>query len=195
MSPAGRRNPRGLRWAIDNGVYSAWVAANYSTEKHEQREHWDGTAFLEMLAWAAEQPLAPRWVVVPDVVGNAPATLREFEEWAPSISAAGFGLALAVQDGMTPADVPAGVVCFLGGTREWKWANVDRFGAECQRLHVGRVNQYRDLWRAHDAGAESCDGSGFFRGDQNQLRGFVAYLKESSGFAERSIQKTLAFPA
>lgn len=32
---------------------------------------------------------------------------------------------------------------------------------------------------AHDAGAESCDGTGWFRGDQKQLSGLRRYLYES----------------
>ena len=49
-----------------------------------------------------------------------------------------------------------------------------------KRVHVGRVNTYRLLWLAHEAGAESCDGTGWFRGDRKQLQGLIDYLQESS---------------
>ena len=36
-------------------------------------------------------------------------------------------------------------------------------------MHVGRVNTERRLWQCARLGAESCDGTGFFRGDPVQL--------------------------
>lgn len=191
FSPSGKRNPRNLPWALDNEMYSAWLKSGFSRDMVTQREHWDSAAWLDAIAWASEQLTPPRFVVVPDVPGNAAETRREFDKWRPHLDKTGFTLAIAVQDGMTPKDVPEGVVCFIGGTTEWKWDNLERFCAECDRVHVGRVNRYRKLWACHDAGAESCDGSGFFRGDQSQVRGLIAYLKEAHGFSERLKQKTI----
>lgn len=48
------------------------------------------------------------------------------------------------------------------------------------RIHVGRVNTERMLWMAHEAGAESCDGTGWFRGDKAQLAGLMRYLDDST---------------
>ena len=88
---------------------------------------------------------------------------------------------MAVQDGMEPGDVPAeaGVV-FVGGSTEWKWRTVRDWCDAFDRVHVGRVNTNGKLWECHEAGAESCDGTGWFRGDQRQLRGLIAYLERSS---------------
>jgi hypothetical protein len=33
---------------------------------------------------------------------------------------------------------------------------------------------------AHECGAESCDGTGWFRGDKRQLDGLIQYLEEST---------------
>lgn len=200
ISPRGERDPRGLPWAMDNGRFASWSRSGFSSEACEILEAdldlSNTSHFLDLVVWAngrkpvggahlckphRKQPKTrPEWVVVPDVPGNAEATLEAFYQWAPWLMGCGFTLALAVQDGMSPRDVPDGVVCFLGGSREWKWANVERFGAECERMHVGRVNGYADLWRAHRAGAESCDGTGFFRGRKAQLEGLLQYLRESS---------------
>ena len=130
-------------------------------------------------------------IVVPDVPGNADATKRQWDKWAPKLEKKKVKLAMAVQDGMKPSDVPDGVVCFVGGSTEWKWKNVERFCADCKVCHVGRVNRYRYLWKCHKAGADSVDGSGFFRGDKTQLRGLLSYLKESAGFTDRKRQGEL----
>lgn len=46
-------------------------------------------------------------------------------------------------------------------------------------MHIGRINTERWLWFAHRCGAESVDGTGFFRGDENQLKGLHRYLRRS----------------
>ena len=191
MCPSGIRNPRDLTWALDSELYAAWRNSKFSELKSEIYKHWDKSAFLKMIEWAKKQVSKPRWITVPDVPGNAYETLKQWDKWYPIMKKTGFQLAMVVQDGMKPSDVPEGVVCFMGGTTDWKWQNVERFCAECWRTHVGRVNQYRYFWRCHEAGAESCDGSGVFRGDQKQLRGFIAYLKESAGYTERIRQGEL----
>jgi hypothetical protein len=83
---------------------------------------------------------------------------------------------------MTPRDVPANAhTVFVGGSTPWKWRNLKTWTSEFPHVHVGRVNTHRLLWMAHMAGAESCDGTGWFRGCQQQLRGLWRYLEESHG--------------
>jgi hypothetical protein len=180
LGPSGLRNPKDLPFACDNDIFSAWSRSGFSSNISEQRSTWDESAFLAMFDWLRDRHRLPLWIVAPDVPGNALQTIQQFRIWRPRIEKAGFRAAMAVQDGMTPSDVPSGVVAFIGGTTAWKWANVERFCGECDRCHVGRVNQYRRLWQCHEAGAESCDGTGFFRGDQNQRRGLIQYLTEST---------------
>jgi len=82
---------------------------------------------------------------------------------------------------MTPADIPAEAdIIFIGGTTEWKWRNLRSWTDNFKRVHVARVNTERLLWMAHDAGAESCDGTGWFRGDEQQLDGLHRYLDQST---------------
>ena len=180
MSPGGCRNPRSLPYAIDNGMYAAFVRSGHSIDINTQRNQWDHDLWRKGLEWALKLERSPLWAVAPDVVGNAEATRDQFRLWHQAFQRRGLITAIAVQDGMTPADVPDGVVCFLGGTTEWKWRNLAMFCRECPRVHVGRVNSYRRLWQCHEAGAESCDGSGWFRGDQSQLRGLFSYLEQST---------------
>ena len=47
------------------------------------------------------------------------------------------------------------------------------------RVHVARVNSERLLWMADKAGAVSCDGTGWFRGNERQLAGLERYLRFS----------------
>jgi len=82
---------------------------------------------------------------------------------------------------MIPGDVPENAeVIFVGGSTEWKWKTMPIWCREFERVHAARVNTYRLLWMAHDCGAESCDGTGFTRGDQKQWNGLVEYLEEST---------------
>lgn len=189
MSPDGKRNPGSLPWAIDNGMFGAWKSTGFSEDPYEIREAWDGLAFLDMLAWAAKFE-KPRFVVVPDCPGNGVETIKMFSEWREQLGE--FQLAMAVQDGMIPSDVPPDVVCFIGGTTDWKWQNLDWFAAECPRVHVARVNTGPQMWKCHRAGVESVDGSGWFRGDQKQTQGIIRYCRRSSEGLEETDQKQLS---
>ena len=110
MCPSGKRNPKSLPWIFDNEMYAAWAKSGFATDPVAVREHWDSAAFLDMLVWACEQFNKPKCVVVPDVPGNASETMKEFSKWAPHIEKTGLTMAMAVQDGMTPEDVPDDVV-------------------------------------------------------------------------------------
>lgn len=177
LSPGGYRKPhRWMEYALDNGAFPAWTNG----------QPWDEDAFMEMVRTVCGQvgmreQHAPRWLLVPDVVADREATIERWHAWAPELRPFGFPLAFAVQDGMTKEDVPEDAdVIFVGGSTGWKWGTVWKWCQEFPRVHVGRVNGYRGLWDCHEAGAESCDGTGWFRGDQNQLAGLEQYLAESS---------------
>lgn len=163
------REPKfGHRWALDNGVYGAFASGRI----------WDESPLYAWLDKHSDK--SPEWVVVPDSIGNKHETIKQWKNHAPRIAAYGVKLAMAVQDGMTPEDVPPDAeVVFVGGSTQWKWRNLRQWTAAFPRVHVGRVNTYRLLWMAHEAGAESCDGTGWFRGDQSQLNGLRRYLDES----------------
>ena len=158
-----------MPYALDNGAFPAWVNGT----------PWDDDGFCEMLELAAKHH-APRWVLVPDVVADREGTLTLWNQWRSALHDYGWPLAFAVQDGMTQSDVPDDAdVIFIGGTTAWKWQTMWQWCANNPRVHVGRVNSYGRLWDCHEAGAESCDGTGWFRGDQLQLAGLEKYLAES----------------
>jgi len=141
-----------MPYAIDNGKYQAVI----------KNKPWDEIAFFEMIEKIKDHGTRPEFVVVPDVPFDAEETKQEFKKYAPRLEKLGWPLAFAAQDGMTPADVPAGYVAFLGGSREFK----TKFMQQPLRLrvHVGRVNRFKHLKEFDLAGAESVDGSGYLRG-------------------------------
>lgn len=146
--------------ALDNGAFTGF----------------DERGFLSMCE-KAKQHTPPLWIVVPDRIGDRVATLALWDEWEPRLRPLGWPLAMAMQDGMTPRDF-RGDIAFIGGSYKWKWRNLSMW-ADVPRFHVGRVNTNRHLWQAHEAGAESCDGTGWFRGGKERRDGMLRYLQMS----------------
>lgn len=172
FSPGGWRGPWEFApYALDNGRFPCW---SKGTE-------WSATKYRELLSRAQDSGQPPLWALVPDVVGDRDATLREWDTWAPELASYGWPLAFAAQDGMTPDDVPSEAdVVFVGGSTEWKWLSIHGWCESFPRVHVGRVNGEKGLWICHEAGVESCDGTGWFRGDRRQEAGLTRYLERSS---------------
>lgn len=99
---------------------------------------------VEFLAWLTTlpEPQLVQFVVAPDVVGDAAATLKRSAPFLPVIRRMGFRVAFAAQNGITPAQVPWGEVnvIFLGGVpeclpckfvrpvKEFKWTVCPRCG-------------------------------------------------------------------
>lgn len=171
--PGGWRGPfPEFPYALDNGAFPAWTAGR----------ELDADAFRGLCAKAAAASVAPDWVAVPDVVCDRARTLAAWRQWSPELREFGWPLAFVVQDGMTPSDVPRdAAVVFVGGSTRWKRETARLWCEHFPRVHVGRVNTERWLWRYHRAGAESCDGSGWFRGDRSQLDGLWYFLADTEG--------------
>lgn len=155
LQPKGRTRLALLRdrvWAVDNGAFAGF----------------DEDAFTDRIYQLRGIP-GCKFVVCPDVVGNAPATLALFTQWAPRLRDRGFPVALAAQDGLRPIDVPWRELdaLFIGGTTDWKLSPAVDLLLVCARQrgiwrHVGRVNTRRRM--RHFFGlCESIDGSGFSR--------------------------------
>ena len=134
--------------------------------------------------------------MIPDVVTNAEATLEQWTVHAPRVRQTyGWPIALAVQDGMKPADVLAlevqPDVIFVGGSTRWKWATASWWTSHFPRVHVGRVNSARRLYLCSELGVESVDGTGWFRGDATQTEGLRRFLEDQqagkvrAGYLER----------
>jgi hypothetical protein len=169
LSPDGWRRPW-LPYAIDNGAFPIWSKGGT----------WEEARFYGLLRKVSEHGRKPLWTAVPDVVANREGTIQSWHRHWRRVAAFGTKLAFVVQDGMVPEDVPSNAdVIFVGGTTKWKWRNLKMWTGAFPRVHVGRVNWERLLWMAHDAGAESCDGTGWFRGNSQQLAGLLRYLEQS----------------
>lgn len=156
-----------MEYAIDNGQYAVYAAGR----------PWDADEFLEFCEKARHLSKAPLWVVVPDTFGDAEHTGELWAEWAPRLRRMGFRLAFVAQTGLLPEQVPTDAdVIFMGGADEWKFAVLESFISIGKPVHVGRVNGNR-LWQCYRAGAASCDGSGWFRGDRQQLAKLERFLQ------------------
>lgn len=175
FSPGGQRHPvPWLPWALDNGAFTGF----------------DERRWLALLDWSDGKHPRPLWAACPDAVGDCVATKAMWTRYNGEIIAHGIAPAFVVQDGAEAADVPDdAAVVFVGGSTKWKESTLDYWCARFGRVHVGRVNGYRMLRRCADAGAESCDGSGWGRGDQNQLDGLFRFLEEEER-NDRALDKT-----
>ena len=175
FSPRPGRVPCGpfsfMPFALDNGAYAAG-------------DNWDESEWFKLLDWAKLSGQVPAWALVPDVVGDRLRTLRKWDLYRSRLARYGWPLAFAVQDGMVSSDVPTDAqVVFVGGSTAWKWRTMAEWCRDFPRVHVGRVNSWRRLWQCHDAGAASCDGTGWTRGNTGDFRKYPAlidYLEKSS---------------
>lgn len=139
-------------WAVDNAAFTSFDAGAFVT-------------LLDRVRGMA----GCRFVVSPDVVGNAAETLRLIRFWGPMIRSMGFPLALAAQDGLTVPMVPWSEIdaLFIGGTTGFKMSRtadtlLAYAAARGKWRHVGRVNSRRRL-RHFLHRCDSVDGSGFSR--------------------------------
>lgn len=162
MTP-GRWWQPSVPYALDNGAFGAW----------KNGKPFPADLFVDLCNAAAAHNVAPRWVVCPDVVGDWPATVASWREWAPRLrDTYGWPLALAVQDG---ADEDEALslnpdLLFVGGSTEWKWRTFRRWCALHPRVHVGRVNRVEWALDCRDAGVESIDGTGWMRVDRHRRK-------------------------
>jgi hypothetical protein len=166
-----------LPFALDNDAWPAF--------KNKRPRDVDG--HRQLLNWALLSGLMPTFALVPDVVGERDATLREWDVHAAGMAAMGFRLGFAVQDGMTFDDVPTSdCVVFIGGSTKFKDAAIEPWGAAYpNRMHVGRVNGFPRLVASWRAGAISVDGTGWFhkgRGSgYSQAADLRKFLRETEG--------------
>lgn len=155
-----KKPPFYMPWALDNGCFTDWQPDKF---RHVLRR--------------SKLSHAPLWTVVPDVVADAEETLKRWHEWYKKID---FPLAFACQDGHEPQDVPKeAICCFIGGSTDWKLNNAHKFKGTRDLLHIARVSTQNRINWAVEIGADSIDGTGFFRGDKSQLNALIEYFEGS----------------
>lgn len=154
LSATGCLRTEGMRYAVDNGAWTAF----------QQGSAFDENAFLRAIDKVGERA---DWIVIPDIVAGGLRSLEYSLSWLDDLKRLPTQLLLAVQDGMTPDDVreylsPA-VGIFVGGSTEWKERTANQWGHLARRrncyLHVGRVNSQRRIAICAGAGANSFDGT------------------------------------
>jgi hypothetical protein len=180
-SPGAQRGPwPWFPYALDNGAFSCWEpkANTFDDDKWASVER----AWQRLIVWSQIAAFKPLWAIVPDVPGNASLTFEKWAEFAPTLTAT--PLALAVQDGMTIEQVraltPAPVVIAVGGSTEWKWETVERWAKAFPRVHLLRCNSPARLYDLEAMGVESCDGTGWNRGDRKQTEGLERWARSKA---------------
>lgn len=180
-SPKAQRGPwPEFPYAMDNGCFSLWNPVENSFDETAWRkngvEDW-----RRLIFWAQAAPQRPLWAIVPDRPGSWEETREKWFIYSQEIRGAGIPLAVAVQDGATVESVrdlfPVPDVICVGGSTEWKWATAENWIANFPRVHVLRVNSPEKLYWLENLGCESCDGTGWNRGDRTQTRGLEEWAR------------------
>ena len=137
----------GAWWILDNGAF---------TKKGFKEHYWE--EWLDYMFDFQYQSTC-LCVVVPDVVGDAKATLAQFKHYNDTLKIRDWNTALVTQDGMKKNMLPWDDfdVLFIGGTDNHKMGLEAAYLIEegikrDKHIHVGRVNtEYRlmQFWHCH----------------------------------------------
>ena len=145
------------RWGFDNGAFIAW----------RNGQPFPESDFLRRVEVAERTNSEPILAVVPDIVAGGCTSLQFSTSWRMSGRLPEeWPWYLAVQDGMTVADVApvlhlfSGI--FLGGTDRFKatayrWCQLAH--SHQKRFHYARASTPGKLLSAHRVGADSCDSA------------------------------------
>jgi hypothetical protein len=161
----------GLPWAGDNCAFTGFDAARFSAWLDHMTPHRATCLF----------------VAVPDVVGDAAATLARYAAWAEAME--GWPLAYVAQDGSENYDIPPDAAAlFVGGTTAWKEsaAAIDmirRAQAQGLLIHVGRINWGRryKMFRVLEGSEHfTCDGTRTrFEGTERTIAAWKSYESQT----------------
>jgi len=174
---------QGMSWAADNQAFT---------------KGFDPDIFFPWLDKMQVYKLSCLFVTCPDEMGDARATLKLFDRWAPKLT--GWKLAFVAQDGQEDLDYPAADLwsaLFIGGSTEWKMSNkatdcILRGQALGKHIHIGRVNYMRRYTHfASLIGSErfTCDGT------RNRFEGTEIAIREWRKCMDSPKQYGLALPA
>lgn len=165
-----------LPYAIDNGAFPAW----------SKKLPWPEEDFLKLLDKVETFSRKPDFGCCPDIVAAGARSLEFSMRWIDQLPK-GYPWYLAVQDGMTEAEVRAVLPqfsgIFVGGTDNFKlsscptWIKVAR--EQGKKVHVGRVNtMLRAFTVAKLFKADSFDGNHWNRiWDRKAQKGKKLYYR------------------
>jgi hypothetical protein len=151
-----------MPYFLDNGAYKYFA----------KKQPFNEDAFFQHLMKVALGIKTPEFVVIPDVVGNHEQTLEMWHYFYPKAIALKPKLkyAFVVQDGCQTKDVPIETdFVFIGGTDAFKKPALSDYSqAFPNKVHVGRVNNLDFVFRCHELGITSVDGTGWFRSNHGK---------------------------
>ena len=179
------KSEAGEPWGLDNGAFGAWRAGDpYDFARFEEN--------IEKALEKAEAGNAPILVVLPDKPAQGQESLTESVAWLDDYEEAigdsdpyayMYGVRhgmlpfyLAVQDGVTPADIEASINVetdvkltdriagiFLGGTDKFKTETADEWAAFAKKhglkFHYARAGTPGKVKHAKKVGADSLDSA------------------------------------
>lgn len=167
---------RGARWAADLGcldgpefVKRCDIEAARVWLSEKMRPYYDTCIF----------------VTVPDVVGDAAATLAAFKKLRPQFL--GWPLAYVAQDGAETLSIPAGArAVFIGGSTAWKMGDGARQVIAMavdlgKHVHIGRVNYWKRYQHFRNMGGSNdftCDGTRLRFERDKALRAWRGYMAQ-----------------
>lgn len=171
----------GMAWAADNEAFT---------------RGFDPDRFFPWLDTMLPYRERCLFVTVPDVVGDAEATIASYWRWMPHFT--GWPLAFVAQDGQENLDFPGDEwqVLFVGGSTEWKLSDgaaqcIKRAQEKGKRVHIGRVNWWKRYahFRAMEGSNEwTCDGT------RTRYEGTARAVAAWADYMERSYQLRLDVP-
>lgn len=173
ITTPAQMNPlvEGVPWCGDNGCFGKGYPGDSG-----------------FLSWLDERKWASglcRFVTAPDVLFDAPATLKRSRPFLGEIRGRGFPVAFVAQDGQEDLPLPWDEfdVLFIGGSTEWKLAYpTSRLVADAHAhgkwVHMGRVNSKKRLLYARRIGCRSVDGTYLVFGPDKNLPKLLRWLEE-----------------
>lgn len=172
-SPRSRdRLDRVAVWGMDNGCFTGAYPGDVQ--------------YLGLLGRLRRHQPRCLFVTVPDVVGNATATLARFNGMAVAIRTRGWPVALVAQDGLTPDMIPWHRTdwLFIGGSTRWKMSSaaadlITVAKDQGRSVHVGRVNSKRRFDHFDALGADSVDGTYLAFGPDRRRPQLLGWLNDT----------------
>ena len=184
--------PRRQPWFLDNGAFGDWLSGR----------DFDDEAFISKFTSPHVDTTPPDFVVCPDRVATGRESLAFSLHWRDRCESLrpGRRFYLAVQDGMTEADVADAIApfagVFIGGSPRWKTAKAPtwtRFAHERGLpVHVGRCGTANKALWCFRLGVDSFDSSQPLWGDGPKLR-FLRGLARAAR-VERGEEPQLSLP-
>lgn len=159
-------------WAADNGCFGkGWPG----------EDKW--IAWLD--SFTEEQKASCLFATLPDVVGDAEATLHRSLPLIDAVRELGYQPALVTQDGMTEQMIPWDRIgyLFIGGSDAHKMGEeaaslIQAALARDVPVHVGRVNSGKRFERFAALGCHTCDGTFLAFGPDANLPRLLSWVEK-----------------